>query len=357
MKLNYLKDSSKDITDKKRRRKIHSMFMWSVFFILIATYLLMIATLFILVKLDVLHVEMLSLSSWLLMLIFLVASFVIGSLLTIIVSKFLLSTVNTVAEGMSALAKGNFDVRIDLGKNEEAKQLAQGFNNLAQELKGISVLRSNFVNEFAHEFKTPIVSIKGFAEVLKQDDLTEKQRKEYLDIIIEEADRLTALSSNSLNLSKIENQRILTDITKFNVSEQIRNSVLLLEKKWQDKNLELVISLDECTVFANEEMLKQVFINLIDNAIKFSENNGQINIELNQNEKQTTFSIANGGQGIKEQDINKVFEKFYRDKGVNAGGHGIGLAIVKKIVELHDGKVKVESQNGLTKFTVILPKK
>ena len=353
MKLNYLRD----LTDKKKRRKIHSIFTWSVFLILIATYLVVITSLFILVELDVLHVEMLSLSTWLLMLIFLVASSVIGYVLSVLATKFVLGEVNMVVEGMSELAKGNFDVKIELGKNSESKQLAQGFNNLAEELKGISVLRSNFVNEFAHEFKTPIVSIKGFAEILKQEDLTEKQRKEYLDIIIEEAERLTSLSSNSLNLSKIENQRILTDLTEFNASEQIRNSILLLEKKWQEKNLELSISLDECNILANEEMLKQVWINLIDNAIKFSDKYGVINIELNQDEKQTVFSVSNCGKGIKEQDYKKIFEKFYRDKEANTSGHGIGLTIVKKIVELHNGTVEVFSQNGLTKFTVFLPNK
>ncbi len=354
MKLNYLKDSSKDITDKKRKRKIRSMFMWSVFFILIATYLLMISTLFILVKLDVLHVQMLSLSTWLLMLIFLVASFIVGSILTIILSKFVLGAVNTVAEGMSALAKGNFDVRIDLGKNEESKQLADGFNKLAQELKGIQMLRANFVNEYAHEFKTPIVSIKGFAELLKQKDITEEQRDEYLGVIIEEANRLAALSTNSLNLSKIEDQRILSDKTKFNLSEQIRNSILLLEKNWQQKNIELLISIDEYEIKANEEMLKQVWINLVDNAIKFSNDGGEIEINLYKEEEQIVFTITNGGKTIDESDYQKVFEKFYRiDRG--GSGHGVGLAIVKKIVELHSGSVFVESQNYKTTFTVKLP--
>ncbi len=354
MKLNYLKDSSKDISDKKRRRKIRSMFMWSVFLILIATYLLMASTLFILAKLNILHVEMLSLSAWLLLLIFLVASFIVGSLLTIIVSKFVLSAVNTVAEGMSALAKGNYDVRIDLGKNEESKQLANGFNKLAQELKGTKMLRSNFVNEYAHEFKTPIVSIKGFAELLKQKDLTEEQKEEYLDVIIEEANRLTSLSINSLNLSKIEDQRILSDKTKFNLSEQIRNSILLLEKNWQQKNIELLISIDEYEITANEEMLKQVWINLVDNAIKFSSVGGVVDINLYKENDQIVFTITNGGKTISETDYQKVFEKFYRiDSG--GSGHGVGLAIVKKIVELHSGSVSVFSENNRTKFTVKLP--
>ncbi len=354
MKLNYLKDSSKDLADKKRKRKIHSMFMWSVFVILLATYLLLSSTLLILVKLDVLHVEMLSLSIWLLLLIFFVASFVIGSILTIIVSRFVLGTVNTVAEGMSALSKGNYDVRIDLGKGEEARQLADGFNMLAQELKGTQMLRSNFVNEYAHEFKTPIVSIKGFAEILKQQDLTEEQRQDYLDVIIEEANRLTTLSTNSLNLSRIEEQRILSEKTKYNLSEQIRNSILLLENKWQQKQINFSITIDEYDVTANEEMLKQVWINLIDNAIKFSGVGGVIDIELNKEDNQIVFSITNGGTTVDECDYQKIFEKFYRAKSVESG-HGVGLAIVKKIVELHSGSVVVFSENNRTKFTVKLP--
>ena len=207
MKLNYLKGNSKDIVDKKSRRRIRSIFMWAVFFILIATYVLLALSLYILAQFGILHMEMLSLSTPLLILIFFVASFIIGTILTVTMSKFVLGTINLIAEGMSALAKGNYDVRIDLGKNEGSKQLADGFNKLAQDLKGTQMLRANFVNEYAHEFKTPIVSIKGFAELLKQKDLTDEQRAEYLDVIIEEANRLTSLSTNSLNLSKIENQR------------------------------------------------------------------------------------------------------------------------------------------------------
>ena len=354
MKLNYLKDSSKDVTDKKRKRKIHSIFSLSVFLIFIATYIFLSAIVFILVKLDLLYVEIIVISDYWLLLIFFVASFVVGSVLTMIVSKFLLGTVNTVAEGMSALAKGNYDVRIDLGKNEESKQLANGFNKLAQELKGMQMLRSNFVNEYAHEFKTPIVSIKGFAELLKQKDLTEEQREEYLDVIIEESNRLTTLSTNSLNLSKIEDQRILSEKTTFNLSEQIRNSILLLEKKWQQRNIELAISIEEFEITANEEMLKQVWINLVDNAIKFSNEGGLVEIDLFKCKDQIVFSIANGGMVIDESDYQKVFEKFYRAKSVESG-HGVGLAIVKKIVELHGGSVCVVSQNQKTRFTVKLP--
>jgi len=354
MKLNIFNKLSTTNADKKRRRKITSMFTSAVFFVLLVTYLLIMATIYILVNTGVIYIDSVSMPIWLLILIFSLSSFFIGTLLTLFISRFVLTAVNTVAEGMTELSRGNFDVKIDLGKNEESKQVADAFNNLAKELKGIHMLRSNFVNEYAHEFKTPIASIKGFAELLKQEDLTDEQKKEYLDIVIEEANRLTSLSSNSLNLSRIENQKILTDVSQFNLSEQIRDSILLLERKWQEKKIDLQICLDELNVTANEEMLKQVWINLLDNAIKFSLEGGTININLFK-QNNLVFKISNGGTTIKEEDYQKVFDKFYRTKEAKADGHGVGLSVVKKIIELHKGKISVNSQDGVTEFTVILP--
>ncbi len=354
MKLNIFNKSSTTNADKKRRRKITSMFTSAVFFVLLVTYLLIMATIYILVNTGVIYIDSVSMPIWLLILIFSLSSFIIGTFLTLFISRFVLTAVNTVAEGMTELSRGNFDVKIDLGKNEESKQVADAFNNLAKELKGIHMLRSNFVNEYAHEFKTPIASIKGFAELLKQEDLTDEQKKEYLDIVIEEANRLTTLSSNSLNLSRIENQKILTDVSLFNLSEQIRDSILLLERKWQEKKIDLQISLDELNVTANEEMLKQVWINLLDNAIKFSLEGGTININLFK-DNNLVFKISNGGTTIKEEDYQKIFDKFYRTKEAKADGHGVGLSVVKKIIELHRGKINVNSQDGVTEFTVTLP--
>ncbi len=355
MKLNIFNKSTITNADKKRRKKIQSMFTSAVFFVLLVTYLLIMATIYILIRVDVIHIDSVSVPIWLLILIFSVSSFIIGTLLTLFISRFVLTAVNTVAEGMTELSRGNFDVKIDLGKNEESKQVADAFNNLAKELKGIQMLRSNFVNEYAHEFKTPIASIKGFAELLKQEDLTDAQKKEYLDIVIEEANRLTTLSSNSLNLSRIENQKILTDVSQFNLSEQIRNSILLLERKWQEKKIDLQISLEELNIVANEEMLKQVWINLLDNAIKFSYVEGTVSIDLSKEERNLVFKISNGGEIIKEEDYTKIFEKFYRVGETDADGHGVGLSIVKKIIELHKGKVGVTSNDEKTEFTIILP--
>ncbi len=141
---------------------------------------------------------------------------------------------------------------------------------MAQELGGIEMFRENFINSFSHEFKTPIVSIQGFAKQLKKENLSEEKKQEYIDIIISESKRLTNLSSNILMLSKLENQQIITDKTSFSLDEQIRNCILLLEKQWTAKDISFDIDMQEIQYTTNAEMLSQVWVNIIGNAIKFS---------------------------------------------------------------------------------------
>lgn len=151
---------------------------------------------------------------------------------------------------------------------------------MAEELENTQMLRSDFINNFSHEFKTPIVSIAGFAKLLRRGNLTDAQKEEYLAIIEEESLRLAAMATNVMNLTKVENQTILTDLTTFNLSEQIRACVLLLEEKWSRKELDLDLEFPEYTIRANEELLKQVWINLLDNAIKYSPNYGEIGVRI-----------------------------------------------------------------------------
>ena len=164
------------------------------------------------------------------------------------------------------------------------------------------------------------------------------------------------MATNVLSLTKIENQIILTDINTFNLSEQIRNSVLLLQNKWEKKNVELILDFDEYNVNANEEMLKQVWINLVDNAVKFTPENGKIEIDLRKQGQIITVSVINTGNPIPEEKMPFIFNKFYQGDESHAGeGNGIGLAIVKHVVNLHHGEIKVKSLNGTTCFKLILP--
>jgi len=287
-------------------------------------------------------------------------SLIIGAVTTFLAGKYPLKPVNRIVSKMNQLASGDFSTRLEYGKpisdHPSFRAMSDSFNKMATELQNTEMLRSDFINNFSHEFKTPIVSIAGFTKLLKRGNLTEEQRQEYLDIIEEESLRLSAMATNVLNMTKIENQTILTDTTKFNVSEQIRSAILLLDEKWDRKHIELSADFSEYTITGNEEMLKQVWINLLDNAVKFTPDFGSVRVELAASDRHLTISIANTGSNIPPEKLTKIWNKFYQaDESHASAGNGIGLAIVKKVVELHGGTVGVTSENELTTFTVALP--
>ena len=346
---------SKLYSDRQSRRRITFFFMLASLGIIVATLLLLGVTLYILMGAGIIYFVSIDISPTLFLLLIMLASVIMGIIITYIVSKFVFRAANQMIDGMQALAEGDFKVRINLGKSPEYRQVSEAFNKLAAELENIQLLRAEFVNEFAHEFKTPIVSIKGFAELLTKDDLTEEQKKEYLNIIIEESKRLSSLAFSSLNFTKIEKQHILTGVTEFNVSEQIRSCILLLENKWTEKNLILNVDFEEYLVKANEDLLKQVWINLIDNAVKFSFVGGTLDVTGTEQDGVLSVTIKNIGAEISQQDCLKIFDKFYRTESAkDIEGSGVGLAIVKKIVELHRGDISVISKDGYTAFKVTL---
>ena len=289
-------------------------------------------------------------------------SAIVGIVLTLLTRKIPLNPFNTLINHMNRLATGDFKVRLSFGKpvrNIPAfTELSDSFNTMAQELESTEMLRSDFINNFSHEFKTPIVSIAGFAKLLRHGNLTEDQKQEYLAIIEEESLRLSAMATNVLNLTKLENQTILTEVTTYNLSEQLRSCVLLLEEHWSKKNLSLELEFDEYNISANEEMLRQVWINLLDNAIKFSPSTGEVRIEIFETCHTIRVSITNFGSEIPPDKIDKIWNKFYQTEESHASlGNGIGLAVVKYIVDLHKGTVSVSSRDGVTTFTAELPKR
>ena len=183
------------------------------------------------------------------------------------------------------------------------------------------------------------------------------KKKEYLDVIEEESLRLSYMATNVLSLTQVENQTILTDVSRFNLSEQLRSCILLLVDKWEKKELDFEVEFGEYMISANEELLKQVWINLIDNAIKFSPNGGVIEIDIEDQADQVSVSVANSGEEISLENQKRIFNKFYQADGSHSiEGNGIGLAVVKRVVDLHSGRVAVHSEHNITAFTVMLPK-
>ena len=273
--------------------------------------------------------------------------------------KIPLKPINVLINHMNRLAAGDFKTRLSFGKrlskNPTFKEISESFNRMADELENTEMLRGDFINNFSHEFKTPIVSIAGLAKLVNKGDIDEEQRAQYLNTIESESLRLADMATNVLNLTKVENQTILSDITEFNLSEQIRASVLLLENKWSQKNIEPSLDFDEIYIEGNEELLKQIWINLTDNAIKFSPAGEVVSFEIETDDDHVTVRIKNKGN-ISKSDIHKIWNKFYQaDKSHTTKGNGIGLAIVNRIVDLHGGIAEVESEGGQVCFTITLP--
>lgn len=260
-------------------------------------------------------------------------------------------------EATEEIAAGNFDVRVEVEGPQEIRQLAQSFNKMAAELGSIETLRSDFVGNVSHEFKTPVVSIRGFAKLLRRENLSEERRREYLDIIIHESERLSQLSGNMLLLSKLEKQESLGDVVEFPLDEQIRRCILLLEPQWSKKAIDMEISLPRQMYIGNEELLEQVWLNLIGNAIKFTGNQGIVTVSLKQEERSVVVLISDTGIGMDAETRDHLFDKFYQgDKSHAVEGNGLGLSLVKRIVELSGGAVTVQSalEEGST-FIVRLP--
>lgn len=332
-----------------------------VFIILLISSVSAVATVYLLMHFKIIA-DSEELGTGTVMLYMALLSLSIGAVVVIIAGKIPLKPVNRIISQLNRLASGDFKTRLEIGRPLSSlralNEIKDSFNKMAWELEHTEMLRSDFINNFSHEFKTPIVSIAGFAKLLKRGNLTDEQRAEYIDIIEEESLRLASMATNVLNLTKVENQTILSDISVFNLSEQLRHCVLLMEDKWSKKDLSFNMELSEYEISANEELLKQVWINILDNAIKFSPDGGLIIIKVTETENQLSVTIANSGSEIPEELKDKIFGKFYQtDESHSANGSGIGLAIVKQIVNLHKAQVSVESGNNLTAFTVTLPKK
>ena len=337
-----------------KRLRLPLMFAQTVLIILIITMILVIGGVYVLAAIGIVedtsirHVPLL---------IFALVSVLVGTVLAVVASRVPLRPVQRIMDAIDAIADGNYGVRLDLGGIEEFRTLSVKFNHMAQELESVEMLRSDFVNTFSHEFKTPIVSIRGFARALKWDDLTPEEREEYLDIIISESERLSELASHVLYLSKLEKQTILTDKQSFDLTEQLRLVIALLHSRMAEKKLELQFDCGEYFIKGNAEMLKQVWINLLDNAIKFSPEAGTVTVSLSREGDTLVCTVSNNGPAIPADKAGHIFEKFYQaDTSHATKGNGLGLPMVQKIVQLHDGTVRLKcSDEQHTTFEVRLP--
>ena len=286
----------------------------------------------------------------------LLLTLLIGLIAAMIGGYRLLVPVRRLDEATRKVAAGDFTVRIPAPKRmDEIGSLIESFNTMTRELGSVEMLRSNFVSDISHEFKTPLTAIEGYAKLL-EGDCSPEERREYVGTITDETRRLSVLVANILMINRLDKGNIPSERHPVRIDEQIRHALALCEAGWTGKNLELDLELDEIYFAGYESLLMQVWANLIDNAVKFSPDGGRISLALHQKGERVVFVICNDGDNIPEESRPHLFEQFYKaDPSRGGEGNGLGLSIVKRVAELHGGEVSVENLPGSgVRFTIFL---
>ncbi|TQR44650.1 ATPase [Paenibacillus popilliae] len=230
---------------------------------------------------------------------------------------------------------------------------------MADSLGEMEQMRQEFISNVSHEIQSPLTSIRGFARALQSEELSEEERLNYLQIIEMETMRLSKLSENLLKLTSLESEHHPMEMKRYRLDQQLRNIALISEPQWLGKRIELDLNVDKMEITADEEMLSQVWMNLVHNAIKFTPEGGAIHIEARMSNGTVEVCITDSGIGIDEEHIPHLFERFFKadvSRNRTIAGNGLGLSIVQKIVQLHSGDIQVSSRKGEgSTFCVKLP--
>ncbi len=277
-------------------------------------------------------------------------------------------TYGPIIDALDRIAKGDFSIRLDdaLFAAEDRRfrdnmvgELVQSVNHMAHELNQLENMRQEFISDVSHEIQSPLTSIRGFARALQNGRLSPEEQSHYLAIIETESIRLSRITENLLRLASLESRQVKFEPQPIRLDRQIRGLILACEPQWAGKGIEMDAELEEVTANADEDMLSQVWTNLIHNAIKFTPGGGRVCVALRRQDDRAEFRISDTGIGIAEEDRAHVFERFYKaDKARQRteGGSGLGLSIARKIVEMHLGTIGLESEAGQgATFTVSLP--
>lgn len=281
----------------------------------------------------------------------------LGSFLILIAARFIVRPIIQLTEATKGLAKGEFKHHIETKRKDEIGTLSNSFNEMAKELEKLDRMRQEFVSNVSHEIQSPLTSISGFSKALRQKKMSEESQNRYLSIIEEESNRLSRLARNLLQLSTLQHEQTSLNVSSFRLDEQLRNVVIALEPQWIAKEIKFDIELESITLSADQDQLKQVWTNLLNNAIKFTPEKGKIMIEGKVKEGQAVISITDNGIGIPEHERKDIFKPFHKvDKSRNSStkGNGLGLSIMKKIIELHHGDVEVTTGFKETGTTFII---
>lgn len=278
-------------------------------------------------------------------------------LITFFYSHHLYKKVARFIQAIRQVGDGDFDVTIDPNKAGPLYDVAESFNKMTEELRSVQTLRRDFINDFSHEFKTPITSINGFANLLLDTEVTEDERREYLTIIAQESGRLAQLAQETMMMSRLDSQLSIPDKELYSLDEQIRQSIILLSPQWNEKKIHMDADLEEVNYNGNAELMTHIWTNLLSNAVKFTPPGGSIRVTMHAFAKQITVCITDSGIGMTKDQLERIFNKYYQGDTSHASkGLGLGLSIARRIVELNGGQLTAASTLGEgSSFTVQLP--
>ncbi|WP_296012527.1 HAMP domain-containing sensor histidine kinase [uncultured Adlercreutzia sp.] len=272
-----------------------------------------------------------------------------GACVAVVVNRSGIAVVENVSNAARQVARGNFDVSLPATPGAgELDEMAENFSLMVRELAGMTALRSNFVANVSHEFKTPLAAIEGFAALLQEETLDEAQRQRCLDGILRNTRQLSRLSGNLLQLSRLESQQIWPAFTPIDLAESLREAIIDQEPRWSGKELELDLDLEEGIATAGDkDLLALAWKNIIDNAIKFTPVGGSLTIAAWTEGGDAVVTITDTGDGMDEETRRRAFEQFYQgDTSHRSEGNGLGLALVGRIVDIHRGRIALTSQPG-----------
>ena len=272
--------------------------------------------------------------------------------------------VSRILEAADKIMQGDFSARAQpvfgLGQDSDFNTVIDCFNRMAQELSGMETLRTDFIANVSHELKTPLAVIQNYGTMLKAPNLSEAERQEYAAAITEASKRLADLITNILKLNKLENQQLFPEKKTYDLSEQLCECLLAFESQWEKKGLDIETDIEDgILVETDPELMTLVWNNLFSNAIKFTEPGGTVSLSVKSDGELASVTVTDTGCGIGPETGAHIFEKFYQgDTSHAAQGNGLGLALVKRVIDIVGGDISVQSEVGKgSAFTVRLPKK
>lgn len=291
--------------------------------------------------------------------VLLLSTIFLSMILVVISTRYIVRPVERLTQATQKIVEGQYDIQLNVKRRDEIGTLARSFTVMSDSLKHLEEMRQEFVSNVSHEIQSPLTSIKGYAHTVLTQPLAEEQRREYLRIIESESGRLSRLSRQLLTLAFLDKESDVLDKQAFDLERQLRTVVHQTEWLWQEKDLALDLQTESVEYRGDEKLLYQVWENLLTNSIKYTEPGGLIQIDVQRREQGVVVGVRDNGVGIEKEYLQKLFERFYKtdlSHGEDRTSSGLGLSIAKKIIDLHGGRIEVESEPGQgTLFQVYLP--